>query len=117
MFMMEKKFLLCLVLISIQVAKAQDCPDGYEEIDGSCFFFSKVAKNFKDAEIVCEGLGGELLEVDDAATRAIIDDYAPRCVYWISQQSLLVDYNQSAKKEFKFICHANPGETTTEPGW
>eukprot|EP00058_Branchiostoma_floridae_P004154 XP_002589642.1 hypothetical protein BRAFLDRAFT_99249 [Branchiostoma floridae] len=77
---MEKKLLLCLVLLAIPVATAQDCAAGYQEIDGSCYYFSKVAKNSRQAIATCEASGGELLEVDDDATRAIIDNYASRCV-------------------------------------
>ncbi|XP_035684890.1 perlucin-like protein [Branchiostoma floridae] len=114
---MEKKLLLCLVLLSISVAKAQyvDCPAGYQEIDGSCYYFSKVAKNSRQAIATCEAQGGELLEVDDDATRAIIDNYASRCVYWISAESQLIDYWQNEKKEFKFICHANPAASEEAP--
>ncbi|XP_078686623.1 uncharacterized protein LOC144919204 [Branchiostoma floridae x Branchiostoma belcheri] len=107
---MEKKFLLLVVLLCIPFGKAEDCPDDYEEIDGSCYYFAKVSKTYDEAISSCEGMDGELLEVDDDATRAIIDEYAPRCVYWISQLSELVDYNQPRKKTFKYICKAPTGE-------
>jgi len=59
------------------------CPDGFEKIDGYCFKMGSGTKNFDDAQLACEDLGGFLPEPKSAAINNITGSLDFTTSVWI----------------------------------
>ncbi|XP_019647777.1 PREDICTED: uncharacterized protein LOC109488065 [Branchiostoma belcheri] len=116
--MMERQFLFCLVLLAIPALTVQQaCPDGYDEVDGRCFFISNVERSFEQAKYDCMYRGGgSLVTIDNAEDREdAMEGSSGPVPYWVSQESLDVDFNSDAADLNCYICEAPPVCLTPPP--
>ncbi|KAI8494300.1 ADP-ribosylation factor-like protein 13B [Branchiostoma belcheri] len=91
----------------MSVFKCFVCPEGYNEVDGRCFFTSDVERNFNDAKEDCQNRGGSLVEIDDAEDREdALEGSSGPVSYWISRESEDVDFYSEPENFNCYICEA-----------
>ncbi|KAI8498461.1 ADP-ribosylation factor-like protein 13B [Branchiostoma belcheri] len=108
---MERRILFCLVLLAIPALTVQQvCPDGYNEVDGWCFYIANEEKSFEQAKYDCMYRGGgSLVTINDAEDREdAMEGSSGPVPYWVSQDSLDVDFNSDAADLNCYICEAPP---------
>eukprot|EP00058_Branchiostoma_floridae_P004156 XP_002589644.1 hypothetical protein BRAFLDRAFT_99251 [Branchiostoma floridae] len=90
------------------------CPDGFEAIDGTCYYFSNDKKEIDEAKWDCEYLGGSLATFDDCETLGEVTSSAEPCPYWINPQTS-ADCVEEYPPDYyyKYICQI-PKETECE---
>ncbi|XP_051914526.1 galactose-specific lectin nattectin-like, partial [Hippocampus zosterae] len=57
---------------SYPISQERGCPEGWTQVDCSCFLFQDEERQFADAESVCNILGGNLASVHSALENAVI---------------------------------------------
>ncbi|XP_019619720.1 PREDICTED: fibrinogen C domain-containing protein 1-like [Branchiostoma belcheri] len=107
--MMERQFLLYMVFLTIPLLTIQTCPDGYNEVDGRCFFISDVERSYENAKYDCMYRGGSLVVIDNAEDREdAMEGSSGPVPYWISPESEDVDFYSDVQDENCYICEAPP---------
>ncbi|CAH1271170.1 Hypp4580 [Branchiostoma lanceolatum] len=110
-------YLLFLVVLTITNDVAgSSCPDGFVEIEGTCYYFSEERKDSLEAELDCSNRGGTLASFEDCETKENVlnkQTGEPGCTYWTDPFTKCVDSRSPPKELNKFIC-AWPGENPCE---
>ncbi|XP_053383498.1 perlucin-like [Mercenaria mercenaria] len=86
-------FILYLSFYCLDV-KAIDCPAGWVDHDTSCYHFSHDTEPWMLAQMVCEGLGGHLPEIETALEDHFLSNEVKKLTgpyFWIGGSDLSVE--------------------------
>nr|QEX50549.1 C-type lectin 4 [Penaeus japonicus] len=79
---------LCLLVVAVMAVGCHGCPDGWLDVNGSCFYFHQdQSMPWEDAERFCETSGGSLAKIGSAkelrAFYEYILTYSLSGSYWL----------------------------------
>ncbi|XP_035687670.1 uncharacterized protein LOC118423572 [Branchiostoma floridae] len=84
-----------------------ECPEGYEEFEGYCYYFSDTTATFSEAAAQCEAMDGRLAAPDCHDEHAA--EFFYRAVAWISADTETdCGTGQPIESELPFICMHAP---------